>query len=121
MDQRCDLDCGIAHSERRSARPSILTEAAPNTPTVLTAGGCSSRQLRQNSQMAQRTIIALVDDLDGTELGPGVGETIRFGIDGRSYEIDLRDDNAAALREALQPFIDSGRRIAATGSRRRHR
>lgn len=53
--------------------------------------------------MAQRTITTLVDDLDGSELERGSGETVRFGVDGRTYEIDLSDDNAAALREVLQP------------------
>lgn len=69
--------------------------------------------------MAQRTITTLVDDLDGTDLGPGSGQTIRFGVDGRTYEIDLSDDNAAALREALQPYTEAGRRIVRSRRRRR--
>ena len=71
--------------------------------------------------MAQRTITTLVDDLDGTDLGPGSGETIRFGVDGRAYEIDLSDDNAAAFREVLRPYTDAGRRITSLRSRRRRR
>jgi hypothetical protein len=71
--------------------------------------------------MAQRTITTLIDDLDGTELKRGSGETIRFGIDGRTYEIDLSDDNAQALREALQPYTDAGRQIVMTRTRRRRR
>lgn len=71
--------------------------------------------------MAQRTITTLVDDLDGTDLERGSGETIRFGVDGRDYEIDLSDDNAAALREALRPYADAGRRVVPLGSRRRRR
>lgn len=71
--------------------------------------------------MAQRTITTLVDDLDGTDLERGSGETIRFGVDGRAYEIDLSDDNAAALREALQPYTEAGRRIVPTRTRRRRR
>ena len=46
--------------------------------------------------MTQRTIITLIDDLDGSELERGFGDTIRFGIDGLSSEIDLGEDNAAA-------------------------
>ncbi|VXB05237.1 Lsr2 family protein [Plantibacter sp. T3] len=69
--------------------------------------------------MAQRTITTLVDDLDGTELERGSGETIRFGVDGRIYEIDLSTDNAAALRETLQPYTEAGRRSVAVRSRRR--
>lgn len=71
--------------------------------------------------MAQRTITTLVDDLDRTELGSGAGETIRFGVDGRDYEIDLSDDHAAALREALRPRMVAGRRIVPTRQRRRRR
>lgn len=71
--------------------------------------------------MAQRTIIKLVDDPDGAELERGSGETIRFGVDGRTYEIDLSDDNAAALREALRPYTETGRRIAQHRPRRRRR
>ena len=47
--------------------------------------------------MAQKVNIVLVDDLDGTE----ATETVTFGLDGTTYEIDLNDANAAALREAL--------------------
>lgn len=71
--------------------------------------------------MAQRTITTLVDDLDGTDLERGSGETIRFGVDGRTYEIDLSDDNAQALREALQPYTEAGRRIVPTRPRGRRR
>jgi len=41
--------------------------------------------------MAQRISTTLIDDLDGTELERGSGETVRFGIDGRVWEIDLSD------------------------------
>ncbi|MGN6172881.1 MAG: Lsr2 dimerization domain-containing protein, partial [Streptosporangiaceae bacterium] len=39
--------------------------------------------------MAQKVIVALEDDLDG---GPA-DETVRFGIDGAAYEIDLSKKN----------------------------
>ncbi|SMQ67761.1 Lsr2 protein [Plantibacter sp. VKM Ac-1784] len=69
--------------------------------------------------MAQRRVTTLIDDLDGTDLQRGSGETIRFGVGGRTYEIDLSDDNAEALREALQPYREAGRRITPTRRRRR--
>lgn len=34
----------------------------------------------------------LVDDLDGSQLERGSGDTIQFGLDGRAYEPDLTDD-----------------------------
>ena len=62
--------------------------------------------------MAQKVQVVLVDDLDG---GPA-DETVTFSLDGVSYEIDLTHDNAAALRDALAPYVGHGRRV---GSGRR--
>lgn len=59
--------------------------------------------------MAQKVSIVLVDDLDGTE----AEETVRFGLDGASYEIDLNGANAEALREALGGYVGHGRRVSA--------
>lgn len=64
--------------------------------------------------MAQKVNIVLVDDLDGTE----ATETVTFGLDGSSYEIDLNDANAAALREALSGYVGHARKNSG-GSRRR--
>lgn len=73
----------------------------------------------------KKQITQLVDDLDGTVLDDGSGSTIRFSLEGRSYEIDLSDANAARLRDALAPFISAGRSVAgagrASGSRRASR
>jgi hypothetical protein len=71
--------------------------------------------------MAQRTVITLVDDLDGTNLDVSTGDTTRFGLDGQNYEIDLDHDNAAALRETLRPYVDAGRHGIPLDSRRRRR
>ena len=51
--------------------------------------------------MAKTVIVKLTDDLDGTD----AEETVRFSLDGLSYEIDLNAENAAKLRDALEPFI----------------
>ena len=48
----------------------------------------------------------LTDDVDGK---PAV-ETVRFGLDGRDYEIDLSEKNARALRKDLQPWTAAARR-----------
>lgn len=55
--------------------------------------------------MARKIIHQLVDDLDGTVLAPGDGETVSFAFDGRGYEIDLTEKNAQALRDALASYI----------------
>jgi hypothetical protein len=57
--------------------------------------------------MAQQTTVTLTDDLDGTK----AAETVRFGLDGRSYEIDLNKRNAAALRKALGEFTGAARKV----------
>lgn len=62
--------------------------------------------------MAQIREIRLVDDLDGEP----ADETVEFGIDGKNYEIDLSEDNAGRLRDALADFVSAARRA---GGRRR--
>ncbi|MDO4898301.1 MAG: Lsr2 family protein [Rothia sp. (in: high G+C Gram-positive bacteria)] len=65
--------------------------------------------------MAQKVKIILEDDLDG---GPA-DETVRFGLDGGLFEIDLSSANAARLRDAVRPFAAKGRRVhAARGAGR---
>lgn len=60
--------------------------------------------------MAQQTRVVLVDDIEGQEITEG-GETVQFGIDGVTYEIDLSDKNAAKMREAFGLYVDHGRRV----------
>ncbi len=64
--------------------------------------------------MAQKVQVVLVDDLDS---GPA-DETLSFGLDGVSYEIDLNNANAAKLRDALALYVGSGRRISGGRGRR---
>lgn len=63
--------------------------------------------------MAQKVNIVLIDDIDDTE----ASETVRFGLDGSNYEIDLNDKNAKKLREALAPYVAAGRKVAGRRSR----
>jgi Lsr2 len=64
--------------------------------------------------MATKIAVALEDDLDG---GPA-DETLRFGVGGAEYEIDLSRKNAKALRTGLAPFVEHARR-SGRGSKRR--
>ncbi len=74
--------------------------------------------------MARKVTVMLEDDLDG---GPAE-ETLRFGIDGADYEIDLSSKNARRFRKQLTPFIEHARkagrglsrRAGRTTSRRQH-
>lgn len=63
--------------------------------------------------MARRIVHQLVDDIDGTLLEVGEGETVHFSLNGTAYEIDLTNAHAEELRAALAPFIDAGRRASA--------
>jgi hypothetical protein len=70
--------------------------------------------------MAQRVQVLLVCDLhEGDVEGT---ETITFGLDGVSYEIDVCDAHAGELRDAFATYVGQGRRAGragATGGRRR--
>jgi len=57
--------------------------------------------------MATKTTIALEDDLEG---GPA-DETLRFGLGGAEYEIDLNAKNATAFR--LPAHASVSRHLAA--------
>jgi hypothetical protein len=60
--------------------------------------------------VAQRTVIKLSDDLDGKPIPEGRGETVDFGLDGTSYQIDLSSRNAARLRAALDQYVKAARK-----------
>ncbi|MBF6047758.1 Lsr2 family protein [Streptomyces sp. NRRL B-1677] len=61
--------------------------------------------------MAQRVVVTLSDDIDGGE----AAETVTFGLDGKSYEIDLNTANAKKLRAALTPYLEAGRKQSRSG------
>ena len=62
--------------------------------------------------MARKTVVSLVDDLDGGQ----AEETVAFALDGVTYQIDLSAANADRLRTSLATFVGSARR---TGGRTR--
>jgi hypothetical protein len=63
--------------------------------------------------MAKKTVVALVDDLDGG----AADETVRFALDGVWFEIDLSRENAATFRRTVQPFLAAGTTVTAGGQR----
>ncbi|WP_025272617.1 histone-like nucleoid-structuring protein Lsr2 [Haloglycomyces albus] len=73
--------------------------------------------------MVKQHKVILIDDLDNSE----GDETVRFGIDGDAYEIDLSAANASELRNALAKYQAAGTRLGrysvdpGRGSRRRSR
>jgi uncharacterized membrane protein YgcG len=61
------------------------------------------------SVMAQKTVVSLIDDLDGES---EADETVEYALDGVTYEIDLTNEHAERLREVFAPYIVAARRIA---------
>jgi Lsr2 len=57
--------------------------------------------------VAQRTIVELLDDLDGGK----ADESVVFSLDGVEYTIDLSDKNAAKLRDNLSIYVEKGQRL----------
>ena len=69
--------------------------------------------------MAQRTVIRLVDDLDGADIVDGGGETVNFALDGRRYDIDLTNAHANEMRAALKGYVRAARKVGGRQSRPR--
>src|SRR5690348_5137779 len=69
---------------------------------------------RNGAPVAQKIQTLFIDDLDDLDGSEG---TVRFGLDGADYEIDLNAGHAQALREALARYVQAARR-AGGGSRR---
>jgi hypothetical protein len=67
---------------------------------------------QKGTRVAKETITKLIDDLDGGE----AHETVKFGLDGHSYEIDLSTKNATKLRNALSPYLENGSRVSGRSS-----
>jgi len=64
--------------------------------------------------VAQKVQTLFIDDLDGSD----AEGTVRFGLDGAEYEIDLSAGHAEALRTALAPYVSAARRAPGTAARR---
>ena len=62
---------------------------------------CCSRYL----DSMQKFIMKLQDDLTGE----AADETIRFGLDGVSFTIDLSEKHADEFHKALTPYLNAAR------------
>jgi Lsr2 len=67
--------------------------------------------------MAQKVIREFVDDIDGSE----AERTFTFAVDGTHYEIDLSTQNIKEFHEAIAGFVESARKVKASGNSRRAR
>ncbi len=57
--------------------------------------------------MAQKVQTLFIDDIDGS----AAEGTVRFGLDGKEYEIDLNAEHAQQLRDALAAYVRVARRV----------
>src|SRR5512134_659020 len=73
--------------------------------------------MEEADDVVQKVITERFDDLDGS---PAV-ETVRFGYAGREYEIDLNEEHASQLDEALASYIEHARRADGGKPRRGRR
>jgi len=72
-----------------------------------------TRSARRTERRWPRRSTIFIDDLDG---GDADG-TVRFGLDGTEYEIDLNAGHAQALRDALAPYVRAARRAGGAARR----
>jgi len=67
--------------------------------------------------MAQNVTVMLIDDIDQSK----AAETVRFGVDGTAYEIDLSARHASELRSMIGRYIRVARRIQSAPTRARQK
>lgn len=91
----------------------VLPEPRPRSYLNLATIGILWRLRRYNRSMAKTLVVTLKDDLDGGD----ADETVRFALDGKSYEIDLSKKNAAALRGSLKLYLEKGRSVGGRSRR----
>ena len=63
--------------------------------------------------MAQKVQTIFIDDLDGSQ----ADGTVRFGLDGTEYEIDLNAEHAQQLRDVLASYVSAARRTGGSAGR----
>ncbi len=64
--------------------------------------------------MAKVTRVQIVDDVDGTVLEDGEGQTLEFSLDGQAYTIDLKPEHAQQLRDAFGPWVAHATRVSSS-------
>ncbi|ALG86922.1 histone-like nucleoid-structuring protein Lsr2 [Gordonia phthalatica] len=62
--------------------------------------------------MAKKTVIQIVDDIDGAELEEY--ETVRWSLDGKNYEFDTSPEHAEEFRNHVATYVAASR---STGGR----
>ncbi|MFW0790062.1 histone-like nucleoid-structuring protein Lsr2 [Gordonia sp. CPCC 205333] len=65
--------------------------------------------------MAKRVSVKYVDDLDGKTLADPV--TIKFGVDGKNYELDTSAAHAKQFQKLIEGYVAVSRRGGPAGVR----
>jgi Lsr2 len=89
------------------ATPKYFLTASSDIGRTTDVGLDLTSNTRMITVMATKTSVVLIDDLDGET---PADTTVSFGLDGKSYEIDLSDNNAAEFRDALSKYVSAGRK-----------
>jgi hypothetical protein len=63
--------------------------------------------------VAQKVQTVYIDDIDGGE----ASGTVRFGLDGTDYEIDLSTRHSEALHKSLLTYIEHARKVGGASRR----
>ncbi|OZE74202.1 Lsr2 family protein [Rhodococcoides fascians A21d2] len=66
--------------------------------------------------MGKEVSTEFVDDMDGSRIADGSGETVEFSVSGVDYVIDLKSSNATEFHRKLDRYIKYATRV---GGRRR--
>ena len=68
--------------------------------------------------MASKTLVTLIDDIDGREID-NQGGTVEFSFEGVSYHIDLASKNLQKFRKVIDPYISAATRVGGRTSKGR--
>ncbi|KIQ20593.1 hypothetical protein ASG56_18020 [Rhodococcus sp. Leaf7] len=68
--------------------------------------------------MARRTTVQMIDDVDGSLIKEGQGETVEFSIGGVSYSIDLNNKHANELFDQFAFWIEHAEKVGGRKARR---
>ncbi|MGB3770833.1 MAG: Lsr2 family protein [Rhodococcus sp. (in: high G+C Gram-positive bacteria)] len=68
--------------------------------------------------MARRTTVQMIDDVDGSLIKDGQGESVEFSVGGVSYSIDLNTKHANELFDQFAYWIEHAEKVGGRKSRR---
>lgn len=68
--------------------------------------------------MARRTTVQMIDDVDGSLIKDGQGETVEFAVGGVSYTIDLNHKHANELYDQFAYWIEHAEKVGGRKARR---